>query len=245
MAVTAVALAACTSRGRGESPSGVSNSSLTRRLETDVKEVLRMSTQKVKPDPGSLDRQQTRRLWSSGKKVGAFAVAAAIGLAACSGPGDAAPVDNATTPADEAPTVNPAEAEAGAVGTVTFDGSTCSLEITADRIEPGFVPFEVVNATEKPVMFDSYELQEGYTLRAFEAVVGKIRRANENGKLGHGWPGESEVRYLSSDTIPANSSGSIVESVLPGRHAIVCMRPIQVRGEDFGPFGIVGPIVVR
>jgi hypothetical protein len=49
----------------------------------EVQEVFRMSTQKVGPDPGALERQHTRQRRSSiGKKVGAFAVAAALGLVA-------------------------------------------------------------------------------------------------------------------------------------------------------------------
>jgi hypothetical protein len=49
----------------------------------EVQEVFRMSTQKVRPDPGALERQHTRQRRSSiGKKLGAFVVAAAIGLAA-------------------------------------------------------------------------------------------------------------------------------------------------------------------
>jgi hypothetical protein len=49
----------------------------------EVQEVFRMSTQKVRPDPGALERQHGRQRRNSvGKKVGAFAVAAAIGLAA-------------------------------------------------------------------------------------------------------------------------------------------------------------------
>ncbi len=49
----------------------------------DVQEVFRMSTHDVKPDPGALERQHThQRRRSVGKKVGAFAVAAAIGLLA-------------------------------------------------------------------------------------------------------------------------------------------------------------------
>jgi hypothetical protein len=56
-----------------------------------------MSTQKVKPDQGSLDRQQTQRRRSVGRKVGAFVVAAAIGLAACSGSGGTPRVEDATT----------------------------------------------------------------------------------------------------------------------------------------------------
>jgi hypothetical protein len=215
-----------------------------------------MSTQKVKPDPGSLDRQQTRRLWSSGKKVGAFAVAAAIGLAACSGPGGAAPVDNATTPADEAPTVDPAEAEAGAVGTVTFDGSTCSLEITADRIEPespfGFVTFRIVNASDQRVMFDSWRLLDGYTFPAFETAVERTGRLAEAGKPypndGPFPDQETEVSYLGSQVIPANGSGTIVTRMWSGSYAIACLQRFEgahrsLRG--FQPFGLAGPIVVR
>jgi hypothetical protein len=49
----------------------------------EVQEVFRLSTQKVRPDPGALERQHARQRRNSvGKKVGAFAVAAAIGLAA-------------------------------------------------------------------------------------------------------------------------------------------------------------------
>src|SRR5262245_31643714 len=49
----------------------------------EVQEVFRMSTQKVKPDPGALQRQHTRqRRRSVGKKMGAFAVAAAFGVTA-------------------------------------------------------------------------------------------------------------------------------------------------------------------
>jgi hypothetical protein len=67
-----------------------------------------MSTQKVqkgKRDPGSLERQHAhQRRRTFGMKVGAFAVAAAIGLVACSGPGDTPRVENATTTAPaEAP----------------------------------------------------------------------------------------------------------------------------------------------
>jgi hypothetical protein len=49
----------------------------------DLQEVFRMSTQKVAPDPGALERQHTRqRRRSVGKKLGAFAVAAAIAVIA-------------------------------------------------------------------------------------------------------------------------------------------------------------------
>jgi hypothetical protein len=49
----------------------------------DVQEVFRMATQKVRPEPGFVDRQQDhQRRRQRNRKLGAFAVAAAIGLAA-------------------------------------------------------------------------------------------------------------------------------------------------------------------
>jgi hypothetical protein len=208
-----------------------------------IQEVFRMSIHEVKPDLGGRGRQHTRRRRRSfGSTLEAFAVGAAIGLmaVACSpGTGDG---QGATTPAGEAPTVNPAEAEAEAVGTVTFDGSTCSMEITADRIEPGIVVFEVVNATDQRAMFDSWRLLDGYTVRAFEATIERDRRIFEAGKPGGVFPDqEKEVSYLGSEVIPANGSGSIVSTMSPGRHAIVCLQPI---GRP-APFGVVGPIVIR
>jgi len=209
----------------------------------DIREVYEMVTKQRPPEPGALERQQKRQVRAArNKKIGAFAVAAAIGLVAAVLILVNRPGGNATTPADEVPTVNPAEAEAGAVGTVTFDGSTCSMEITADRIEPGVVLFELVNATEKREMFDSYQLSEGYSLRAFAAAIERGRRQAEDGKPLHFFPGKREVSYLGNEVIPANSSGSVVTTMSPGRHAIVCMD--QYGGPGL-PFGVVGPIVVR
>ena len=45
----------------------------------DVQEVFRMATQKVRPDPGALERQQIQqRRSTTRRKVGAYAVAAAL-----------------------------------------------------------------------------------------------------------------------------------------------------------------------
>jgi Tol biopolymer transport system component len=74
----------------------------------EVQEVFRLSTQKVRPDPGALERQVARQQRRSvGKKIGAFAVAAAIGLAAIAlflmtRPGDSTPTP-AGTPSSAAP----------------------------------------------------------------------------------------------------------------------------------------------
>jgi hypothetical protein len=211
----------------------------------DVREVYEMVTQQKPSDPGALDRQRTRQVRTMrNRKVGAFAVAAAIGAAAVVLVLVNRPGGEATTPADETPTVNPTEPGAEVVGTVTFDGSTCSMEITADRIEPGFVLLRVVNDTEQRVMFDSWRLLEGYTFRAFEATIERDRRlAEKPGNQGTFPDQETEVSYLGSDIIPANSSDIIAaQTHTPGRHAIVCLHLFE---GDFRPFGIAGPFVVR
>ena len=220
----------------------------------ELKEVFEMTTRQVEPDLDSWKdqerrQQQTRRR----RRIGAFAVAAAIGVAAVVLVLVTQPGENVTIPGDEAPTANPTEAENGAVGTVTFDGSTCSMEITADRIEPGAVLFEVVNTSEQRVMFDSWQILEGYTFRAFETAVERARRLAEAGKpypsQGGPFPDqETEVRYLQSDVIPADSSGSIVTTLSSGPHAIACLQRFEGADPSFRgrqPYGIAGPILVR
>jgi hypothetical protein len=93
---------------------------------------MRMSTQKVEPDQGALQRQHMRqRRRSNGKTIGALAVTGAVGLAAvASSIVGALGGQNATTPADQTPTVAPgtsSEPQPGVAVTTTvpagaFDG---------------------------------------------------------------------------------------------------------------------------
>jgi hypothetical protein len=93
---------------------------------------MRMSTQKVEPDQGALQRQHMRqRRRSKGKTIGAFAVTAAIGLAAvASSIVGALGGHSARAPAGKTPTVAPgtsSEAQPGVAVTTTipagaFDG---------------------------------------------------------------------------------------------------------------------------
>jgi len=211
----------------------------------EVQEVFRMATQKVRPDPGALERQQRQQRRSTiRRKVGAYGLVAAF-VGAIAVVAVRAGVDSGEQVAGNQPSSPTTAPGAQPVGIVTFDGSTCSMEITADRIEPeplGFVPFRVVNATEKRVMFDSWRLLEGYTFRAFEATIERDRRLAEKPGNQGAFPSEREVLYLGSDVIPANSSDIIAPRMTPGQHAIVCLHPFE---GDFRPFGIAGPIIVR
>jgi hypothetical protein len=212
----------------------------------DVQEVFRVATQKVRPDPGALERQQSQQRRSTiRRKVGAYGLVAAV-VGAIAVVAVRAGVDSGEQVPGNQPSSPTTAPGAQPVGIVTFDGSTCSIEITADRIEPGplgFVPFRVVNASEKRVMFDSWRLLEGYTFRAFETTIERDRRLAEKPGNQGAFPSEREVSYLGSEIIPANSSDIIAPPMsTPGTHAIVCLHPFE---GDFRPFGIAGPIIVR
>jgi hypothetical protein len=82
----------------------------------DMKQVYDMVTKQKPPEPGALDRQHTRqRRRSMGKKVGAFAVAAAIGLAAVALFLGTRSGGIADTPADDPTAVNPVDGTAQVV----------------------------------------------------------------------------------------------------------------------------------
>lgn len=212
----------------------------------DVQEVFRVATQKVRPDPGALERQQDQqRRHTTRRRAGAYALAAAlfaaIAVVAVRAAVDSSgPKDVGTQPSRSTPIVP----TAGPVGTVTADGTTCSIDFTtADAIVPGFVVFEAVNDTDARAMFDSWVLSEGYTFGAFERAVRRDVRFSEQGQEDHGaWPGGDEVTYLRSDVIPAHSSGTIAVPMSTGIHAITCLKPYE--GQGLRPYGIAGPITV-
>ena len=83
----------------------------------DVQEVFRMATQKVRPEPGFVDRQYDhRRNQERKRRIGAFAVATAIGVAAIAVFLGTRGGQDTVTPADPS-TVNPVDATAERVAT--------------------------------------------------------------------------------------------------------------------------------
>ena len=210
----------------------------------DVREVFRVATQKVRPDPGALERQQEQqRRHTTRRRAGAYALAAALFaaiavLAVRAAVDSSEPRDVGTQPSRPTPIVPAREP----VGTVTSDGSTCSIEMTAQRIEPGVVTFEAVNDTDERAMFDSWLLSEGYTFAAFDRAVRRDAQFAEEGKARGAWPSEDKVTYLRSDVIPAHGSEIIAVPMSAGTHAITCLKPYE--GLGIRPFGIAGPITV-
>jgi len=74
----------------------------------EVQEVFRMATQKVGPDSGFVDRQYDhRRKQERRRKIGAFALVAAIGVAAIGIVAVSALPENPSTPADDPSSVDP------------------------------------------------------------------------------------------------------------------------------------------
>ncbi|HEX6398869.1 MAG TPA: hypothetical protein VF108_00185 [Actinomycetota bacterium] len=216
----------------------------------EVQEVFRMATQKVRPDPGAMERQfREQRRRTTRRKAGAYGLAAALLVGAAIVAANVIPAGESGTPGTKPSTTAPPATVPD--GTVTFDGSTCSIEITADRIEPGIAVFDVLNTADQSVMFDSWELLDGYTFGEFESVIERQRRLLESGKP-YPTPGffpnqSTEVFYLRSDIIPANSSGRIVTTMSAGTHAIACLQRVDgahrsLRGRQ--AYGLSGPIFV-
>jgi len=78
----------------------------------DVREVYEMVTKHKPPEPGALERQQRRQIRTArNKRVGAFAVAATIGVVAFALFVGSRPEQDGTTPATEAPAADPSDAE--------------------------------------------------------------------------------------------------------------------------------------
>src|SRR5687767_10034710 len=147
----------------------------------DVQEVFRVATQKVRPDPGALERQLDQQRRSTiRRKAGAYALVAAVvgAIALVAVRAGVDPDEQVPANQPSSPTTAPGQP----VGVVTSDGSTCSLEMTADAIEGGFVAFEVVNDTDERAMFDSWRLSDGYTFRAFETAVERDAQFAEDGQ---------------------------------------------------------------
>lgn len=209
----------------------------------EVQEVFRMATQKVRPDPGALERQhRQQRRRTIRRKVGVYGLVAALTVIAV------VAVRAGLDSAGQVPAGRPSNSPTAApFATVTFDGSTCSWERTADSTEAGFVLFEVVNSSEQRVMIDSWRLGDGYPFPAFKEAVQRDRQRAEEGKPGWGFPYGGDATILQTDVVPANSSEIIAVSMSPDRHAIACLKlqEEKIRGANFRAFGVVGPIVVR
>lgn len=116
------------------------------------------------PDPGALDRQRRRQVRRGvGMKLGAIAVMAAIGLVACSGPGDTTGGENATTPADAPPTAPPVDpkAEEVATGFVEASGAFDAERAVSYLADDADLQLDAPTPAELPLQISFWEAQ-GY-----------------------------------------------------------------------------------
>jgi hypothetical protein len=130
----------------------------------DVREVYEMVTKQKPPEPGALQRQQKRQVRTArNRKVGAFAIAAAIGLAAVVLIMANRPGGDTTTPADTPPTVYPVDPAAVPIATSfveafgAFDGEQ-AITYLADNAS---LEMDATTPEEVPVFLSLLEAQ-GY-----------------------------------------------------------------------------------
>jgi Tol biopolymer transport system component len=96
----------------------------------DLQEVFRMSTQKVRPDPGALQRQQrVQRRRAAGRKYGAIGLVAALAVVAAAvllatrQPGESTqPADTGTPPVSSSPSTDGRAAPTLGAQIITMDG---------------------------------------------------------------------------------------------------------------------------
>lgn len=137
----------------------------------DVREVYEMVTKQKPPEPGALERQQKRQVRTArNRKVGAFAIAAAIALAAVVLIMANRPGGDTTTPADTPPTVYPVDPAAVPVATGfveafgAFDGERAVTYLADDaRLE-----MDATTPEEVPVFLSFLEAM-GYEQIPVEA----------------------------------------------------------------------------
>jgi hypothetical protein len=127
------------------------------------------SAETVKPDPGSLDPQNTRQRRRKVRlEVCAFAVAAAFTLAACSGSAGTPQGSNPTTPANKPTPVD--TGEPGAVGVArgfldaygAFDAERAMSYLADDA----YLQLDVSTPEELPLLLSFFEAQ------GYEQIVG-------------------------------------------------------------------------
>jgi hypothetical protein len=101
----------------------------------DVQEVFRMATQKVRPEPGFVDRQlEHQRRQSRRRKAGALALVAAIGVVALVWIVGTRAGQDTTMPANPPTTVDPSEETAVDVATAFFYAASFNEEPAVGRL---------------------------------------------------------------------------------------------------------------
>jgi hypothetical protein len=134
----------------------------------DVREVYEMITQQKPPEPGALERQQKRQVRSArNKKIGALAVAAAIGVLAIVLILRTHPGFDTTTPATGSTSLNPVGAAEevatsflGAFGAFNAEQATTYLAGDADLT--GFIGSGYSEGPEGLPLFISFLEAQGY-----------------------------------------------------------------------------------
>jgi hypothetical protein len=218
----------------------------------EVQEVFRMATQKVRPDPGALERQDRRQRRRSMRRkagvhglVAAFVIAAAVFAVQVGDPArDSVPMSS-PTPGDEG--------AATRVGTVTVTTSNCAVDLPREPIRPGDVLFDVVNESGGVAVVDMLRIriEDGHTFEQFAARTERDARRAEQGKGPiFAGPAVDLSTRRSTGELEAEERGLIGGTLEEGTYAIVCLidyENLGVRGlhDPIRPLEAVGPITVE
>jgi hypothetical protein len=218
----------------------------------EVQEVFRMATQKVRPDPGALERQDRRqRRRSMRRKAGVYALVAGLVALAVVSAVQVADQEGRTSPARR-PSPSPGTDAAARLGTVTVSSSDCTVDLPEGPIRPGDVLFDVVNESGGVAVVDMLRIriEDGYTFEQFATRTERDARRAEQGKgpLFAG-PAVDLSTRRSTGELEAEGRGLIGGTLQEGTYAIVCLIDYEVLGvrglhDPIRPVEAVGPISV-
>ena len=180
----------------------------------DLREVFNMSTQKVKPDPGFVDRQHDHtRKHERRRKVGAFVVVGAISLAVVVAIVATRSADDSTIPADESPSIG---------GTQT-SSAPFLLELGTGASSP--LPDELGGGVFYTVSPDGSQIAYGHCCTSNDVVTianidgtGKHAVTASGNSYGPQWlPDGTEILFQDRNADTREFGSLVVENIATGR----------------------------
>lgn len=126
------------------------------------------------------------------------------------------------------------------LGTITWTGSKCTLDLNETQLHSGNISLELVNTTDGNIVFHLVRIGEGHTFEELVEHINQERQLAEEGEAALGLPTYAEE--VSELLCLADVSITRVVSINPGTYAFVCSKDFEDVGER--PFSLLGPIEV-
>lgn len=126
------------------------------------------------------------------------------------------------------------------LGTITWTGSECTLDLNEIQLRSGNISIELVNTTDNNTVFNLVKIGEGHSFEELVEHINQERQLAEEGEPALGLPAYAEE--VSDLLCLADVSITKVVTLNSGTYGFICSQDIENVGER--PFSILGPIEV-